>query len=103
MNRSMAATESNSADTTCFSATKRSEPINFAFVQTNGVLRVFAPTNSENPDHLIYNPSGVSYDPAVQEVLARIRMTQYTFTDGGNEDQLSGVALCCQSNASASP
>jgi hypothetical protein len=66
------------------------------YVQTNGVLRVFSPTNDENPDHLIYNPTPVTYDGAVQEVLARIRVVKFDWNVTNQGDQLFGLGLSCQ-------
>ncbi|HEV7927139.1 MAG TPA: hypothetical protein VGR14_17425, partial [Verrucomicrobiae bacterium] len=66
------------------------------YVQTNGVLRVFSPTNYENPDHLIYNPTPVTYDGAVQEVLARIRIVKFDWNVTNQGDQLFGLGLSCQ-------
>jgi hypothetical protein len=68
------------------------------YVQTNGVLRVFAPiaADYENPNHLIYNPTNVTYNGTNQEVLARIRAVNYQDFEQDQGDQLFGIALACQ-------
>jgi hypothetical protein len=68
------------------------------YVQTNGVLRVFPPipADYENPNHLIYNPTNVTYNGAVQEVLARIRAVNWQYFENNEGDLLFGIALSCQ-------
>ncbi len=82
-------------------------PVNAAnedpYVQTNGVLRVFSPTNYENPDHLIYNPTPVTYDGAIQEVLARIRVVKFDWNVTNQGDQLFGLGLSCQGSNTNQP
>jgi len=73
------------------------------YVQTNGVLRVFSPTNEENPNHLIYNPTNATYDGAVQEVLVRIRSVLWDYFENNEGDMLYGTALSCQPTNSDSP
>ncbi len=66
------------------------------YVQTNGVLRVSSPTNAQNPNHLIYNPNGVSYNGTNQEVLVRLRAVNFQWSDANQGSQMFGIGVACQ-------